>query len=142
VLIPVAVSTGLAALALVTTTHPTAAADQIDLVKTALSVGTGTGGGRRPGVGRPRQWRAEQAQRGTEHGPTERRITDLSPKPPTNWARQGPVRLAGRVAPTCPEQSRATADHRRPAVHLSASTPLFALSVVDGGRCQSTGTPS
>jgi hypothetical protein len=44
VMVPVLVLTGLAAWLLIATTHPTQAGDQIDLIKTALGVGAGTGG--------------------------------------------------------------------------------------------------
>lgn len=106
VLIPVAVLTGLAALLLITTTHPTNAGDQIDLVKTALSVGAGTGGVVALVLAGRRQWHAEQAQQATErshreaeHDATERRITELYTKAADQLgADKAPVRLAGLYA--------------------------------------------
>jgi uncharacterized protein YjbI with pentapeptide repeats len=110
VLVPVAVLTGLAALVLITTTHPTEAGDRIDLVKTALSVGAGTGGVVALVLAGRRQWHAEQAQRGSEHDATERRITDLYTKAADQLGSdKAPVRLAGlyaleRLAQNNPDQ--------------------------------------
>jgi uncharacterized protein YjbI with pentapeptide repeats len=99
VLVPVALLTGLAALVLATTTHPATAGDQINLVRTALSVGAGTGGVVALVLASRRQWHAEQAQRGTEHDATERRITDLYTKAADQLGSdKAPVRLAGLYA--------------------------------------------
>lgn len=96
-LIPVAVLTGLAALVLIITAHPTSAADRIDLVKTALSVGAGTGGV--VALALAGRWHTEQAHRGTEHDATERRITDLYTKAADQLGSdKAPVRLAGLYA--------------------------------------------
>lgn len=106
VLIPVTVLTGIAALLLASTTHPTSASDQIDLVKTALSVGAGTGGVVALVLAGRRQWHAEQAQRATErahhateHDAIERRITELYTKAADQLGSdKAPVRLAGLYA--------------------------------------------
>jgi hypothetical protein len=98
---PVVVLTAITATLLIVTTHPATAADRIDLVKTALSVGAGTGGVVALVLAGRRQWHAEQAQRSTEkshqaveHDATQRRITDLytkaadqlgSDKAPSGW---------------------------------------------------------
>jgi uncharacterized protein YjbI with pentapeptide repeats len=99
VVVPVIALTGVAAWLLLATTHPTQAADQIELVKTALAVGAGTGGVITLILAGRRQWHTEQAQLGTEHDATERRITDLYTKAADQLGSdQAPVRLAGLYA--------------------------------------------
>ncbi|HEY1571679.1 MAG TPA: pentapeptide repeat-containing protein [Pseudonocardiaceae bacterium] len=99
VVIPVIALTGLAAWLLVITTHPTKAAERIELVKTALAVGAGTGGVITLILASRRQWHTEQAQLGTEHDAAERRITDLYTKAADQLGSdKAPVRLAGLYA--------------------------------------------
>lgn len=106
VVVPVLVLTGIAILLLLVTTHPTTAAERIDVVKTALSVGAGTGGVVALVLTGRRQWHVEQAQRATEkshqaaeHDATERRITELYGKAVEQLGSdKAPIRLGGLYA--------------------------------------------
>lgn len=106
VVLPVLVLTGISVLVLLATTHPGSATERIDLVKTALSVGAGTGGVVALVLAGRRQWHNEEAQRATEkshrageHDATERRITDLYGKAVEQLGSdKAPVRLGGLYA--------------------------------------------
>jgi hypothetical protein len=99
VLVPVAVLTGLTALLLLATTHPATANDQLELVRTALSVGAGTGGVVALVLAGRCQWHTEQSHQTTEHDATQRRITDLYTKAADQLGSdKAPVRLAGLYA--------------------------------------------
>ncbi|SHG34662.1 Uncharacterized protein YjbI, contains pentapeptide repeats [Streptoalloteichus hindustanus] len=87
VVLPVLAITGIAITALVWTLDPSSPGERIDLVKTALSIGAGTGGVAALVLASRRQWSAEQAHRLaertsqiTEHDAAERRITELYTK--------------------------------------------------------------
>lgn len=99
VLLPVATVTGLSVLVLSITTQPTNASDQIDLVKTALSVGAGTGGVVALIMAGRRQWSTEEANRAATHDATERRVTELYTKAADQLGSdKAPVRMAGLYA--------------------------------------------
>lgn len=99
VLIPVLLLTGLAAFILIVTTHPAGAATEIDLARTALSVGGGTGGVVALVLASRRQWHTEQAQAATERDAAERRITELYGKAVEQLgSEKAAVRLGGLYA--------------------------------------------
>jgi hypothetical protein len=92
VLGPVITLTALTAWLLIATTHATQAADQIELVKTALAVGGGTGGVITLILASRRQWHTEQDS-------TAQRITELYTKAADQLGSdKAPVRLAGLYA--------------------------------------------
>lgn len=104
--LPVLALTGVAVVILLATTHPNTSAERIDVVKTALSVGAGTGGVVALVLTGRRQWHVEQAQRATEksqqaaeHDADERRITELYGKAVEQLGSdKAPVRLGGLYA--------------------------------------------
>src|SRR4051794_4439990 len=99
VVVPVVLLTATTALVLLATIHPTGDAVQMDLVKTALSVGAGTGGVVALVLSGRRQWHAEKSQQVTEHDATERRITELYGKAVEQLGSdKAPVRLGGLYA--------------------------------------------
>jgi uncharacterized protein YjbI with pentapeptide repeats len=99
VLVPVIAMTGLAVWLLTATTRPTQAADQINLIKTALAVGAGTGGLITLILASRRQWHSEQAQHQIASNAAKQRITELYGKAADQLgADKAPVRLAGLYA--------------------------------------------
>jgi hypothetical protein len=123
VVLPVLVLTGIAVLLLLGTTHPATAAERVDVAKTALSVGAGTGGVVALVLTGRRQWHLEQAQRATEksqqaveYDAAERRITELYGKAVQRLGSdKAPVRLGGlhaleRLAQDNPGQRQTIVD--------------------------------
>ena len=123
VVVPVLVMTALAIVVLVLTTHPATAGERIDVVKTALSVGAGSGGVVALVLAGRRQWSTEQAHRlserssaASEHDATQRRITDLYGKAVDQLGSdKAPVRLGGlyaleRLAQDTPELRETVVD--------------------------------
>lgn len=99
VLLPVVLLTGVSVVVLSIVTHPTNANDQINLVKTALSVGAGTGGVVALVLAGRRQWSTEEANRASAHDAAERRVTELYTKAADQLGSdKAPVRLAGLYA--------------------------------------------
>ncbi|MFB9432319.1 pentapeptide repeat-containing protein [Streptoalloteichus tenebrarius] len=124
VVLPVLLITGLTIVVLVWALDPASVGERTDLVKTALSVGAGTGGVVALVLASRRQWSTEQAHRLsertsqiTEHDATERRITELYTKAAEQLGSdKHVVRLAGlyaleRLAQNNPE-------HRQTIVNL------------------------
>jgi hypothetical protein len=103
ILVPVVLASTLSVVLLLSLVDAATASDQIELIKTGLAVGAGTGGAVALVLGGRRQWSTEQAQRVTEqsaadsrYDATERRITDLYSKAADQvGSDKAAVRLAG-----------------------------------------------
>ncbi|TDV48919.1 pentapeptide repeat-containing protein [Actinophytocola oryzae] len=103
ILVPVVLGSALSVVLLLTLVDAATAGDQIELIKTGLAVGAGTGGAVALVLAGRRQWSTEQAHRLTErsaadvrHDATERRITDLYSKAADQLgSEKAAVRLAG-----------------------------------------------
>lgn len=103
ILVPVLAGTVLAVVLLLTFVDVDNARDRIELIKTGLAIGAGTGGIAALVLTGRRQWSTEQANRATErsfadarHDAAERRITDLYSKAADQLGSdKAAVRLAG-----------------------------------------------
>jgi len=103
ILVPVVFGSVVAVALLLALVDAATAGDQIELIKTGLAVGAGTGGAVALVLAGRRQWSTEQANRVTErsagdsrHDATERRITDLYSKAADQLgSEKAAVRLAG-----------------------------------------------
>jgi pentapeptide repeat protein len=103
ILVPVVLGSALAVALLLALVDAATVGDQIDLIKTGLAIGAGTGGAVGLVLAGRRQWSTEQAHRVTEqsaadarHDATERRITDLYSKAADQLGSdKAAVRLAG-----------------------------------------------
>jgi hypothetical protein len=103
ILVPVVAGSSLSVALLLLLVDATTVGDQIELIKTGLAVGAGTGGAVALVLAGRRQWSTEQTYRLTErsvddarHDATERRITDLYSKAADQLgSEQAAVRLAG-----------------------------------------------
>lgn len=143
--IPVILLTGLAAWVLIATTHPAEAADRIDLVKTALAVGAGTGGVITLILASRRQWHLEQAQLGTENDATERRITELYTKAADQLgSEKAPVRLAGlyaleRLAQDNPTQRQTVVNVLCAYLRMPYSSPADTPAADNASEAERTG---
>lgn len=99
IVIPVVVLTAIAVTVLLATIDIADAKDRIELVKTGLAVGAGTGGVVALVLAGRRQWATEQNARATEHDATERRVTELYTKAADQLgSEKAAVRLAGLYA--------------------------------------------
>jgi uncharacterized protein YjbI with pentapeptide repeats/membrane protein implicated in regulation of membrane protease activity len=99
VVLPVLTLTAVSLVLLLATTHPATAGDQINLVRTALSVGAGAGGVVALVLSGRRQWHSEEAQRDTREDALARRITELYGKAVEQLGSdKAPVRLGGLYA--------------------------------------------
>jgi hypothetical protein len=99
IVIPVVLLTAVAVAVLLLTIDVTETSHQIDLVKTGLTVGAGTGGVVALVLAGRRQWATEQNARATEHDATERRVTELYTKAADQLgSEKAAVRLAGLYA--------------------------------------------
>lgn len=103
ILVPVVLGSTLSVALLLLLVDAATVGDQIELIKTGLAVGAGTGGAVALVLAGRRQWSIEQANRVTErsvedarHDATERRITDLYSKAADQLGSgNAAVRLAG-----------------------------------------------
>lgn len=103
IVVPVVVGTAIAVTALLALVDARDVRDQIELIKTGLAVGAGTGGAAALVLAGRRQWSTEQANQVTErsvadvrHDAAERRITDLYSKAADQLGSdKATVRLAG-----------------------------------------------
>jgi uncharacterized protein YjbI with pentapeptide repeats len=103
ILVPVVLGSTLSVALLLLLVDAATVGDQIELIKTGLAVGAGTGGAVALVLAGRRQWSTEQANRVTErsaedarHDATERRITDLYSKAADQLGSdKAAVRLAG-----------------------------------------------
>lgn len=96
ILVPVVLGSALSVVLLLALVDATTAADQIELIKTGLAVGAGTGGAVALVLAGRRQWSTEQSAADGRHDATERRITDLYSKAADQLGSdKAAVRLAG-----------------------------------------------
>jgi hypothetical protein len=103
ILVPVVVGSALSVALLLGLVDAATVGDQIELIKTGLAIGAGTGGAVGLVLAGRRQWSMEQAHRVAEqsaadarHDATERRITDLYSKAADQLGSdKAAVRLAG-----------------------------------------------
>lgn len=103
ILVPVVLGSTLSVTLLLALVDAATVTDQIDLIKTGLAIGAGTGGAVGLVLAGRRQWSTEQAHRVAEqsaadarHDATERRITDLYSKAADQLGSdKAAVRLAG-----------------------------------------------
>lgn len=110
IVVPVLVFTGISLAVLLGTLDTSAPAVKVDVIKTALSVGAGTGGVVALVLAGRRQWSTERVAAVTELDATERRITELYTKAADQLgSEKTPIRLAGlyaleRLAQNTPDQ--------------------------------------
>ena len=96
ILVPVVLGSTLSVALLLVLVDAATVADQIELIKTGLAVGAGTGGAVALVLAGRRQWSTERSADDARHDATERRITDLYSKAADQLGSENAaVRLAG-----------------------------------------------
>jgi hypothetical protein len=96
ILVPVVLGSTLSVVLLLALVDAASVADQIELIKTGLAVGAGTGGAVALVLAGRRQWSTERSSDDVRHDATERRITDLYSKAADQLgSEKAAVRLAG-----------------------------------------------
>jgi hypothetical protein len=96
ILVPVVLGSTVSVVLLLALVDAPTSADQIELIKTGLAVGAGTGGAVALVLAGRRQWSTEQSATDTRHDATERRITELYTKAADQLgSEKAAVRLAG-----------------------------------------------
>jgi hypothetical protein len=96
ILVPVVLGSTLSVTLLLVLVDAATVADQIELIKTGLAVGAGTGGAMALVLAGRRQWSTERSADDLRHDATERRITDLYSKAADQLGSENAaVRLAG-----------------------------------------------
>lgn len=96
ILVPVVLGSALSVVLLLALVDAHTSADQIELIKTGLAVGAGTGGAVALVLAGRRQWSMEQSAGDTRHDASERRITELYTKAADQLgSEKAAVRLAG-----------------------------------------------
>ncbi len=99
IVVPIVATTATALWVLLAAVDTPQASDRIDVIRTALTIGGGTGGVVALVLVGRRQWRSEVTAHSSEHDATERRITDLYTKAADQLgSAKAPVRLAGLYA--------------------------------------------
>jgi hypothetical protein len=99
IVVPIVATTAAALWVLLAAVDTPQASDRIDVIRTALTIGGGTGGVVALVLAGRRQWRSEVSAHSSEHDATERRITDLYTKAADQLgSAKAPVRLAGLYA--------------------------------------------
>lgn len=99
IVVPVVLLTAVSVTALLLTIDVTETAHRIELVKTGLAVGAGTGGVVALVLAGRRQWATERNARATEHDAIERQVTELYTKAADQLgSEKAAVRLAGLYA--------------------------------------------
>jgi hypothetical protein len=96
ILVPVVLGSAVSVVLLLALVDAATPADRIELIKTGLAVGAGTGGAVALVLAGRRQWSLEQSADDTRHDATERRITELYTKAADQLgSEKAAVRLAG-----------------------------------------------